>query len=168
MKKITKLVLYNTGVINFDEIEEYSYGLEVFTLKMVHLITFLFIAYLYHNLLPMIVFLFVFNHIRSLIGGYHAGTRVLCFVYSLIMGFTLCVCIHQKFIPNYIILLGSIILMLMTYQINANLNIFIYVSVAIILCVSYDIKISIFLAYLFTIVLYYINKVIQKVKERHV
>jgi accessory gene regulator B len=74
---------YKNETIDPDRIEIVRYGLELFILKAVFLLASVIIALLMGEILSYLIFLMFFMPLRTLAGGYHAKTRLICFVESM-------------------------------------------------------------------------------------
>lgn len=74
--------LEEKGVIQGEEIEIYSFGLECLFLKLITLISYLIIAVIIKKLYEFVIIMFVFVPLRRSAGGYHAKTRFGCYLVS--------------------------------------------------------------------------------------
>jgi accessory gene regulator B len=86
---------YKDKTVEPDHIDIVRYGLEMFIFKAIFMIISLFIAILISEQINFIIYMLFFIPLRSLAGGYHAPTRLLCFIESMAM--VLIVCITAKF-----------------------------------------------------------------------
>ena len=91
--------------INREGSDIYRFGLECMFLKMVHYISYFLIALLFHSLGSLLVSACIFAPLRSRIGGYHAKTRLGCYVFSCFMVLLLCL-INKQQIPEWILFFG--------------------------------------------------------------
>ena len=80
---IMDFVLKNKDIDN-DEAEVVRYGLEMFILKAVFSLAALAVGALMHSFWECLVFIILFSAIRSYAGGYHADTRIQCFIQSVL------------------------------------------------------------------------------------
>lgn len=78
-----KFVFFN--VIDQSDIAIYRYGLEVFLLSLLESISVLVISLMIGNFLETIVYFIVLIPIRMFAGGYHASTRLRCYLLSLVV-----------------------------------------------------------------------------------
>jgi accessory gene regulator B len=81
---------YKDEIIEPDRIEIVRYGLELFILKAVFLLASLIIALFMGEILSYLIFLIFFMPLRTLAGGYHASTRLLCFIESMLTVVLVC------------------------------------------------------------------------------
>lgn len=71
--------------IDAEKAEVIRYGLEILLLKVVFYIASIAVGILMHSFWECLIFLVSFSAIRSLAGGYHADTRIKCFIESMFM-----------------------------------------------------------------------------------
>lgn len=67
-----------------DEAEVVRYGLEMFFLKFTFSAAALAVGVIMHSFWECLVFIILFSAIRSYAGGYHADTRIQCFIQSVL------------------------------------------------------------------------------------
>lgn len=84
VEHLTDLMITN-GVISKEEQEVYRYGLEQIIGKIVGSVFILFLALLHKTIWSAILFLIVFYGFRERTGGYHANSRLGCFLTSIMM-----------------------------------------------------------------------------------
>lgn len=65
--------------------ETVRYGLEILYIKVFFTVCAMFIAALFHCFWECLIFLIMFSAIRTSAGGYHAKTRIQCFIMSMLM-----------------------------------------------------------------------------------
>ena len=75
----------NNTKLDNDNSEIIRYGLEVLFIKIIFSMCSLLIAFSLHRFIECLFFLIVFSVIRTSAGGYHARTRIQCFVMSMLM-----------------------------------------------------------------------------------
>ena len=80
---IQKLV--EKGIIQKEEIQIYSFGLECLLLKLITFISYLVIAIIMGKLKEFAIIMLVFVPLRRSAGGYHAKTRLGCYMVSCIV-----------------------------------------------------------------------------------
>ncbi len=97
--------LIEGNVISIDDIDEYKYGIEVFLLKVIHILSMVAVGYIFNSLFETLVFLIVFVRVREMIGGYHSKNPILCFIISNLMIFTLLFIIEKLHISSYLIMI---------------------------------------------------------------
>lgn len=157
--KLTEYLFYKKNLIEYDEIEEYKYGLEVMILKLIHFLLFFIFGIIHNCLIPLIIFLMIFSHIRSEVNGYHATTRFRCLIISFAMVISLYFCILNKIIDKeYLIFLNILLSLLLFKQCSKLFNKLSFLIIVMIMA-PYNIVISIFVAELFPLILYYINAI---------
>lgn len=70
------------STINFADVEAYKFGLEVTILKAIHYVSYIAIALCMNKLLELAVIFVVLYIFRRNTGGYHAQTRIGCYLFS--------------------------------------------------------------------------------------
>jgi accessory gene regulator B len=83
--------IYKDDSVDDDKVEIVRYGLELAILKAVFLIASLLISLILRELVSYIIFILFFMPLRSLAGGYHAKTRLICFIESMTLVIAVCV-----------------------------------------------------------------------------
>lgn len=95
-------------LINEDNKDVYRFGLECLLLKTIHYLSYLFIGFVLHMTIPMLVSVTALMLLRSKTGGYHAKTRLRCYCLSCFT--VLLICLFNKVIfPTWLFLLAIII-----------------------------------------------------------
>lgn len=84
LSRITSFLVNND---NFDEerLEVIRYGIEILLLKVLFFIASMLLGVLLQSFWECLLFTLSFSVIRSLAGGYHADTRIKCFIQSMCM-----------------------------------------------------------------------------------
>lgn len=84
LSRITSFLANND---NFDEerLEVIRYGIEILLLKVLFFIASMLLGVLLQSFWECLLFTLSFSAIRSLAGGYHADTRMKCFIQSMCM-----------------------------------------------------------------------------------
>ena len=77
---LKKMIQYN--IIDKEDAEIYRFGLEGLTLKLFHYSTYLLIAFFLGEVSQFIMFFMAFLLLRKNAGGYHAKTKVGCYLLS--------------------------------------------------------------------------------------
>lgn len=88
MEQLTLVItdhLIEYGILEENDRDACRYGLEVMFDTVITLISVIILASLVGNVIETVVFLGSFLVLRSFIGGYHASTRIRCYLLSLIM-----------------------------------------------------------------------------------
>lgn len=75
-------MLMENGLINKADVESCSYGLEIFFSSVIEIICIFAIAILVDNFFETVIFFAFFIPLRIYSGGYHADTRIRCFLVS--------------------------------------------------------------------------------------
>lgn len=116
--------LINYGIISEDEKDEYQYGIEVLLLKCLHLLTILIISITLGFVLESIVFLSVYNNVRGIIGGYHAKTRIVCLIYTILIVLVLYLILLFARFSTYMILvlIFELIVSITIFVLNKNMK----------------------------------------------
>lgn len=117
-------ILFKHGIISKDEIDEYQYGIEVLMLKCLHLSSILIISLTLGFLIESIVFLLVYNNIRGTIGGYHAKTKIICLIFTILITLALyLILISTSFYENMIlILILELFVSISIFVLNRNMR----------------------------------------------
>lgn len=76
---------YQSGLINQTEKEIYRFGFETALLKCVHIIAMLLIGAAFKMPLEAVTFIAVYSSLRIYAGGFHAKSRLGCFLISCVM-----------------------------------------------------------------------------------
>jgi len=75
--------LWNQGIIREEDIDTCRYGLDIFVSSAIEIISILLIAVLVGNFLETFLFFLAFTPLRIYAGGYHANTKLRCYLISL-------------------------------------------------------------------------------------
>lgn len=78
-------VLLKSGLAAADEKEIYEFGIETAILKFIHIVTMVLIGAAFNLLIQTILFVICYSVVRTYAGGFHAKTRVACYIISVIM-----------------------------------------------------------------------------------
>lgn len=84
LDKIMDFIIHNKK-IDDEEAEIVRYGLEVAVLKITFFAAALVVSLLMNSFWQFIIFISLFSLLRSYAGGYHAKTRIRCFVQSMLL-----------------------------------------------------------------------------------
>ncbi|WP_069998706.1 accessory gene regulator ArgB-like protein [Cellulosilyticum sp. I15G10I2] len=95
-ERITDLFIHN-GIINSEDKELYTYGLQQGLIIIANILTTLFIGLLLGMVWQSIVFMLSYIPLRSFAGGYHAKTQFKCYMLSIVL--TTAVLLVIKLIP---------------------------------------------------------------------
>ncbi len=81
-----------------DEDEDvYRFGLECLLLKIIHYLSYIFIGFALHMIVPMSVSVIILMGLKSKTGGYHAKTRLGCYFFSCFIVFLICLLDKAEF-----------------------------------------------------------------------
>lgn len=86
MKSISGAIagaLWNQGIIQEEDIDTCRYGLDVFISSAIEIISILIIAVFVGNFFETLLFFLTFTPLRIYAGGYHANTKLRCYLISL-------------------------------------------------------------------------------------
>jgi len=114
-KLINKIVesLVKSGLIRREDKEIYLFGTETALLKIAHYSTMIIIGICFGMILQTIIFIIAYTALREYSGGYHASTRIRCYIISLlVMIFTL---LFIKLCPIKIMLWISFFSLIFSY-----------------------------------------------------
>lgn len=75
--------LYNQGIIRKEDIDKCRYGLDIFMSSVLEIVSILIISAIVGNFLSTILFFAAFIPLRIYSGGYHADTKIKCYIVSL-------------------------------------------------------------------------------------
>lgn len=84
LNKIMDFIYKNEDDMDEEKAEIVKYGLEILLLKITFFAATLIIGALMHSFVECLIFTAFFSSIRSLAGGYHASTRLQCFIQSML------------------------------------------------------------------------------------
>ncbi len=96
-KYIIKRLITNK-LISEEEVEIYKFGLESLILKLLHCVSYLCIGIYLKQLLELIIIATVLIPLRRSAGGYHAKTKVGCYIFSCM--FIICILLALQGIHN--------------------------------------------------------------------
>lgn len=156
-KRLATDLFYRNKLIKLDEIEDYAYGIELLTLKIIHILLFAIFGFIYGKILSVIIFLAFYSFIRSRIGGYHAKNCLSCFFYSIIISISLCLCLELQNINVIRLIFSYFILTLLLCILYPKISFRILFLFLFILNFSYQLFFPIWFAELISILLYFFN-----------
>lgn len=103
MDKLVKGILLKMQTEKFvdgEDVEIYQFGLECMLLKLVHVASYLFIGICMGELLSLLVSGSILIPLRRKVGGFHAKTRIGCYIFSCCVVFLLC--LLNKVVITYV------------------------------------------------------------------
>lgn len=109
--------------IKEEELDIYRFGLECMILKLIHYVSYIIIAIVLHSLPGLLLSSCVMIPLRSKAGGYHAKTRIGCYVFSCSMITALCLLnrmVLPEFIHMVILVIANIIILVWAPVENEN------------------------------------------------
>lgn len=109
--------------IKEEELDIYRFGLECMILKLIHYVSYIIIAIGLHSLPGLLLSSCVMIPLRSKAGGYHAKTRIGCYVFSCSMITALCLLnrmVLPEFIHMVILVIANIIILVWAPVENEN------------------------------------------------
>lgn len=109
--------------IKEEERDIYRFGLECMILKLIHYVSYIIIALALHSLPSLLISSCVMIPLRSKAGGYHAKTRIGCYVFSCSMITVICLLnriILPELIHMIILVIANIILLIWAPVENEN------------------------------------------------
>lgn len=78
-------MLWTQGIIQEDDIDKCKYGIDLFISSFLEIISILAIAAFLGNFIETVLLFVFFIPLRIYAGGYHADTKLKCFIISLVM-----------------------------------------------------------------------------------
>ena len=108
-KLAQKLVDY--GVVSSDDLDTYQFGIQGLIVKTIHIITYLIIGLLFHQVFEVIIFTFAYVSLRKYAGGYHADTQVRCYLLSCLLILTAMSFIHLMVNCSFIVIVTIVLLL---------------------------------------------------------
>lgn len=101
--------LINNNIIKKEEAEIYSYGFKEMIFIILNLITTLFIGVLFNKVFEIILFMIMYIAIRVYAGGYHARTKLKCYMFSILMLTIVCYILKINLLQSkFLVLILSI------------------------------------------------------------
>ena len=94
MKSISKYIsdiLWNKGIIQKEDIDSCKYGLDIFFSSFIEIFSILVISAIVGNIIETILLFTAFIPLRIYAGGYHADTKIRCYILSLLMYIIFCI-----------------------------------------------------------------------------
>ena len=78
-------ILHKNSIVNDENIDVVRYGIEIVLLKILFFLTILFIGIITNNVVNILIFMLFYKPLRTYAGGYHAKTRIGCYIVSVLM-----------------------------------------------------------------------------------
>lgn len=100
-------ILWTQGIIQEDDIDKCKYGIELFVSSFLEIFSILAIAAVLGNFIETILLFVFFIPLRIYAGGYHADTKLKCYLISLVMyGFSYTL---AKIVPSELFALINVV-----------------------------------------------------------
>ena len=100
-------MLWTQGIIQEDDIDKCKYGIDLFISSFLEIISILVIAAILGNFIETILLFVFFIPLRIYAGGYHADTKLKCYLISLVMyGFSYAI---AKIVPSELFALINVV-----------------------------------------------------------
>lgn len=116
MNKILDMIMnyvYKDEEADEEQCEVVRYGLEIILLKSIFTLAILVIGVIMHSFWECLIFTVLFSGIRSYAGGYHADTRIQCFIQSMAT-FSVVLCVLKICNVNDLIIIPLVILFMLS------------------------------------------------------
>lgn len=92
-------------IIDEEEEEIYRFGIEGLLLKLLHYSSYLLIAFLSQEMVHFLLFFVAFLLLRKSAGGYHAKTKLICYICSCLTVFGAIMCMKMFPQRNYVVMI---------------------------------------------------------------
>ncbi len=94
--------LIDNNIIKKEDAEIYSYGLKQMIFIALNLITTIFIGLIFNKMFEVILFMVTYIPIRVYAGGYHARTKLKCYIFSVLMLISVCYILKLDLLKSYL------------------------------------------------------------------
>ena len=94
--------LIDNNIIKKEGAEIYSYGLKQMIFIALNLITTIFIGLIFNKMFEVILFMVTYIPIRVYAGGYHARTKLKCYIFSVLMLISVCYILKLDLLKSYL------------------------------------------------------------------
>lgn len=104
MDRLINNILFKMQAEKFmdeEDIEIYQFGLECMLLKLVHIVSYILIGICMKELVSLLVSGSILISLRRKTGGYHAKTKMGCYIFSCVVVFLLCLTNKIIITPTY-------------------------------------------------------------------
>lgn len=78
-------ILWKQGILQDNDINKCNYGLDIFISSTLEVLSILIISLFINNFIETLLFFIAFIPLRIYAGGYHAKTRLKCFIISIVV-----------------------------------------------------------------------------------
>lgn len=97
-------ILINNNIIKKEDAEIYSYGFKEMIFIIINVITTLFIGLIFNKVFEVILFMITYIPIRVYAGGYHARTKLRCYIFSVLMLISVCYILKLYLLKSYLLI----------------------------------------------------------------
>ena len=96
--------LIDNNIIKKEDEEIYMYGLNQIVFVTLNLITTIFIGLIFNKIFEVILFMVTYIPIRVYAGGYHARTKLRCYIFSVLMLISVCYILKLNLLNSYLLI----------------------------------------------------------------
>ena len=97
-------MLINNNIIKKEDAEIYSYGFKELIFIIINIITTIVIGLIFNKVFEVILFMIIYLPIRVYAGGYHARTKLRCYIFSVLMLISVCYILKLNLLNNYLLI----------------------------------------------------------------
>ena len=94
--------LISSSIIKKEDAEIYIYGFKEIVFVALNLITTIFIGLIFNKIFEVILFMITYIPIRVYAGGYHARTKLRCYIFSVLMLISVCYILKLYLLKSYL------------------------------------------------------------------
>lgn len=95
-------ILINNNIIKKEDAEIYSYGFKEMIFITLNVLTTIFIGLIFNKMFEVILFMVTYIPIRVYAGGYHARTKLRCYIFSVLMLISVCYILKLYLLKSYL------------------------------------------------------------------
>ena len=96
--------LISSSIIEKEDAEIYIYGFKEMVFVALNLITTIFIGLIFNKIFEVILFMITYIPIRVYAGGYHARTKLRCYIFSVLMLISVCYILKLYLLKDYLLI----------------------------------------------------------------
>ena len=96
--------LISSSIIKKEDAEIYIYGFKEIVFVALNLITTIFIGLIFNKIFEVILFMITYIPIRVYAGGYHARTKLRCYIFSVLMLISVCYILKLYLLKSYLLI----------------------------------------------------------------
>ena len=97
-------ILINNNIIKKEDSEIYSYGFKEMIFITLNVLTTIFIGLIFNKMFEVILFMVTYIPIRVYAGGYHARTKLRCYIFSVLMLISVCYILKLDLLKSYLLI----------------------------------------------------------------